>query len=74
MALTRLRTHCPDLTYSDELFCILAMLKQNNEEMAHTLGISKPSVSKMRYRIRLKLELPEGTDVDAEIKKIMEAH
>ena len=50
------------------------MLKQNNEEMAHTLGISKPSVSKMRYRIRLKLELPEGTDVDAEIKKIMEAH
>lgn len=74
MALPRLRNRCPDLTYTDELFCILALLQQNNEEMAHTLGISKPSVSKMRYRIRLKLGLPEGTDVDAEIKKIMEAH
>lgn len=71
-ALNRLRNRCPDLTYNDELFCMLAMLQLDNSEMARTLGISKPSVSKARYRIRMKLELPEGADVDAEVKKIMD--
>lgn len=73
MALNRLRSHCPDLTYNDELFCMLAMLQLDNSEMARTLGISKPSVSKTRYRIRVKLDLPEGADVDAEVRKIMES-
>ena len=72
-ALNRLRNRCPDLTYSDELFCMLAMLQLDNSEMARTLGISRASVSKARYRLRMKLELPEGADVDAEVRKIMEA-
>lgn len=70
-ALNRLRSRCPDLTYSDELFCMLAMLQLDNFEMARTLGISKSSVSKTRYRIRIKLGLPEGTDADTEIRKVM---
>jgi type II secretory pathway pseudopilin PulG len=70
-ALNRLRSRCPDLTYSDELFCMLAMLQLDNFEMARTLGISKSSVSKTRYRIRIKLGLPEGADVDTEIRKVM---
>lgn len=70
-ALNRLRNRCPGLTYSDELFCMLAMLQLDNSEMARTLGISKPSVSKTRYRLRIKLGLPEGADVDAEIRKMM---
>ena len=72
MALNRLRTSNPDLTYNDELFCMLTVLQLDNNEMARTLGISNPSVSKTRYRIRVKLGLPEGADVDAEIRKVME--
>lgn len=72
LALNRLRSRCPDLTFTDELFCMLAMLQLDNSEMARTLGISKPSVSKARYRLRMKLELPEGVDVDAEVRKVME--
>ena len=72
-ALNRLRSRCPDLTYSDELFCMLAMLQLDNSEMARTLGISKSSVSKTRYRIRIKLGLPEGADADIEIRKVMSA-
>lgn len=71
MALNRLRNRCADLTYNDELFCMLAMLQQDNSEIARTLGISKASVSKIRYRVRVKLDLPEGTDADAEIRKMM---
>lgn len=71
MALNRLRNRCADLTYNDELFCMLAMLQQDNSEIARTLGISKASVSKARYRVRVKLDLPEGTDADAEIRKMM---
>lgn len=72
MALNRLRKRCRELTFNDELFCMLAMLQLDNSEMARTLGISKPSVSKARYRIRMKLELAEGADVDAEIRRVME--
>ena len=50
---------------------MLAMLQLDNFEMARTLGISKSSVSKTRYRIRIKLGLPEGTDADTEIRKVM---
>lgn len=71
-ALYRLRTACPDVSPSEELFCILVVLKQKNEGMARTLGIDVRSVTKIRYRLRLKLKLPEGAEVDAEVKKIME--
>lgn len=71
MALNRLRSRCADLTYNDELFCMLTIFLLDNSEMAHTLGISKASVSKTRYRVRVKLNLPEGTDVDEEVRKIM---
>lgn len=71
-ALIRLRNRCPDLTYSEELLCMLAMLKQDNSEMSRTLGITKHGVSKTRYRLRMKLGLPEGADVDEEVRKVME--
>ena len=70
-ALLHLREACPAVTRSEELFCMLVLLKQSNEELARTLGISVASVSKTRYRIRVKLGLPEGSDTDAEIRHIM---
>lgn len=70
-ALHRLRTACPRATRSDELLCMLVVLKQTNEEMARTLGISRPSVLQTRYRLRTKFGLSEGNDLDAEIQRIM---
>ncbi len=71
-ALLHLREACPAVTRSEELFCMLVLLKQSNEELARTLGISVASVSKTRYRIRVKLGLPEGSDTDAEVRHVME--
>lgn len=72
-ALIHLREACPGVTRSEELFCMLIVLNLSNEEMARTLGISVASVSKIRYRLRLKLQLPEGSDVDAEVRGLMKA-
>lgn len=70
-ALHRLRTACPKVTRSDELMCMLIVLKQTNEEIARALGISRPSVLQTRYRLRCKLNLPEGADFDTEVRQMM---
>lgn len=70
--LMRLREACPAVTRNEELFCMLVVMKRSNEELARILGISVSSVSKLRYRLRLKLGLPEGSDVDAEVRRIMD--
>lgn len=71
-ALTRLREVCPNVTRSEELYCMFVFLNLTNEEQARTLGISAASVSKTRYRLKLKLEISEGGDVDAEVKRMMQ--
>ena len=53
-ALHRLRTISPRITRVDELLCMLILLKQNNEEIAHLLGVSRSTVLKNRYRLRCK--------------------
>lgn len=70
-ALHQLRTVCQRTTRSDELLCMLIVLKQTNEEAARTLGISRHSVLQTRYRLRTKLDLSEGSDLDTEIRRIM---
>ena len=69
--LHRLRTLCPKVTRTDELLCILIVLKQSNEEIARIMSISRSSVLKNRYRLRVKLKLPEGIDLDAEICRLL---
>lgn len=71
-ALHNLRSAQPKVTRTDELLCMLILLKQTNEEIARTLGISRPSVLQNRYRLRTKLGLPEGCDLDNEVKEIMQ--
>lgn len=55
MFLHRLRDKCPTITKGEELFCMLLLLNQTNEEISHTLGISRSSVIKIRYRLRRKI-------------------
>lgn len=70
-ALLHLRTACPKITRTDELLCMLILLKQSTEEISHTLGINRPSVLQTRYRLRQKLSLPENSELDNEIRRIM---
>lgn len=73
LALHRLRTAHPRITHSEELLCMLILLKQTNEEISRTLGISRSSVLQNRYRLKLKLNLPEGMELDSEIIRITNA-
>jgi len=50
---------------------MLIVLKQNNEEISRTLGITRSSVLKNRYRLRTKLGLPEGCDLDSEVRALL---
>lgn len=70
-ALNRLRTFCPKVTRADELLCMLIVLKQTNEEMARTLGISRNSVTQSRYRLRMKMDLPEGIELNEKVQRVM---
>lgn len=62
--LPTLRQRCPELTKSDELFCMLIYLKQNTDEIALALGISRASVNTARSRIRKKLGLGKEDSLD----------
>lgn len=72
-AVNCLRTCCPGITRSEELFAMLAAMKLNTEEIARTLGIARKSVTKIRYRLRPKLDLPEEADVDEHLRMIIQS-
>ena len=69
--LHRLRSVCANATRSEELLCMLIVLKQTNEEISRTLGVSRSTVLKNRYRLRVKLGLPEGADIDTEVQAML---
>ncbi|TKC00340.1 tetratricopeptide repeat protein [Pedobacter cryophilus] len=50
-----IRSKHQELTQSDERLAMLIFLKLDNEKIAHTLGISKDSVSKSKRRLRANL-------------------
>lgn len=56
----KLKGHCDSLTRSE--LRIVALLKMNltSADMATLLGISEDSIRVMRYRLRKKLNLPQG--------------
>ncbi|MDL2281996.1 hypothetical protein LJC44_02625 [Parabacteroides sp. OttesenSCG-928-G06] len=65
-----LRKELPFITKGEELFCMLVALNQTNEEIARTLGISRPSVIKIRYRLRQKISNPEINNLDEWVKQL----
>lgn len=70
--LHRLRQQCPSVTKGEELFCMLIVLSQTNEEIAHTLGISRPSVIKIRYRLRRKIDCAPGETIESWARSLAE--
>lgn len=71
LASIRLRDVCPNITKNEELLCMLIMINQTTEEIARILGIASASVTRIRYRLRPKLHIPEKASLDAEIRRIM---
>jgi len=70
-AIINLRRAQPHITRQEELFAMLTLLNLNNKEIAQTLGINKDSVTKMRYRLRIKFILPQGEDIEEYLRRIM---
>lgn len=66
--LSGLRTDFPSLTPNDELVCMMIYLKTPSIDIALCLGISRPSLNSIRYRIRKKLALDKETDLDTFIR------
>ncbi|MEM9847231.1 MAG: hypothetical protein AAF847_05035 [Bacteroidota bacterium] len=59
-----LRSHFPNLTRGDRKLCALLKLNLSSKEMARLMGISVESVHTTRYRLRKKLGLEKGEDLN----------
>ncbi len=66
--LYQLRTAFPSITNAEERLFLFIKLKLNTREAADILGISPASVKRARNRLRKRLELEEGTDLDAFVR------
>ena len=66
----KLKEHCDTLTRTD--LRLVALLKMNlgSEEIAAILGISNDSVRVMRYRLRKKLNLQQGENLELFIQSL----
>lgn len=61
--LKRLKEKYPDLTPTDLRFCALLRLNLSTKDIAQFTGLSVRGVEGARYRLRRKLDLPEGTNL-----------
>lgn len=72
-----LRKQIPHITKKEELYSMLIALHCNNEELGETFHITRKSVIMAKYRIRKKLNLPEGESIEDymtnELEKAKEA-
>lgn len=62
--LDRLRKDYPTLTPAETRIICLSRLSLSTKEMANMLGVSTDTIFKTRYRIRKKVNLPEGMDIN----------
>ena len=68
--LRKLNERYPALSPGNELICMLIYLGQTTDEIALTLGISRESVNKARYRIRQRMGLAKDVELDSVVKQI----
>ncbi|MEM1000171.1 MAG: tetratricopeptide repeat protein [Bacteroidota bacterium] len=62
--LHRLQERYPDLTRGENRLFILLKLKLSSKEISNILGVSPDTVKKSRYRLRKKLALEAGFNLD----------
>lgn len=62
--IANLRKQMPHITAKEELYCMLIALHCNNEELGETFRVARKSIIMAKYRIRKKLNLPEGESLE----------
>ncbi|MFT5821088.1 MAG: tetratricopeptide (TPR) repeat protein [Crocinitomix sp.] len=67
---TKLTEQFPRLTTNEKKLCGLIRIKTSNKEIASIRGISPKSVEMSRYRLKKKLALNEGENLDEFIEAI----
>ncbi|HEV7349438.1 hypothetical protein [Telluribacter sp.] len=66
----RLKSKYPDLTSADIRYMALAKLNLNTKEMAGTLGVGPEAIRQHRSRLRRKLQLSAGTQLESLIEQV----
>ncbi|MBD1364766.1 tetratricopeptide repeat protein [Mucilaginibacter sp. ZT4R22] len=66
----RLRNKYPHLTGTDTRLMALIKLNLNNREMAGMLGITTDGIKKAKQRLRKKMELEAGNEIEDTIAKL----
>lgn len=70
----QLKSAFPDLTPAEIRLSALLKLRLSTREIAALLAISPESVSKTRYRLRKKLQLPAEEDLEGFIAEVTTGH
>lgn len=61
----------PELTKSERDVCLLIHLNLSSKEIMNLRGMSQSSIKSIRHRIRKKLEVPKGEELELFIKQLM---
>lgn len=62
--ISHLRQKAPNLTVKEELYCMLMALNTSNAELSKLFHIARSSVIVAKYRIRKKLSLEDGANME----------
>jgi hypothetical protein len=65
-----LKAHCEDLTVNDIRLIALLKMNMSSKDMAVIFGISQDSLRVARYRLRKKLNIVEGDNLNSFIQTI----
>jgi len=65
-----LKSYCEDLTVNDIRLIALLKMNMSSKDMASIFGISQDSLRVSRYRLRKKLNIPEGDNLSSFIQTI----
>ncbi len=66
----KLQQQFPDLTLKEKRLCSLLVLDLSSKDIASVFSIASSSVEKSRYRLRKKLDLPQGQSLTEYLKSI----
>lgn len=66
----RLRELVPSVTPAEELLCMYIWMRLSNKEVADRMSISQSSLHTVRYRLKRKLPLEEGGNMDDWIRSL----
>lgn len=66
----RLKDKFPALTNAETRLVSLVKLNLDNRQMANMLGVSPETITKTKYRLRKKINLPESQDIDQLVESI----